>query len=89
MLPPDRSRAVVSGLLLLLQALRLRRQLSGQQEELLRALACQGDARLLRAYETVRSALHEAGCCNRMHLHACIVCASLCIEALDCSSRMA
>jgi hypothetical protein len=40
--------------LLLLQAFKLQGLLTGQQEELLRILACQHDTRLLKAYETVR-----------------------------------
>jgi hypothetical protein len=40
-------------LLLLLQAFKLQGLLTGQQEELLRILACQHDTRLLKAYETV------------------------------------
>jgi hypothetical protein len=42
---------------LLLQAFKLQGLLTGQQEELLRILACQHDTRLLKAYETV------SGCC--------------------------
>lgn len=52
-LPPEISRASVSGLLLLLQALKLKGLLTAQQEELLRVLACQHDTRLLLASETV------------------------------------
>lgn len=52
-LPPEVPKGAVSGLLLLLQALKLQGHLTVQQEELLRHLACQNDTRLLRAYDTV------------------------------------
>ncbi|WIA14024.1 hypothetical protein OEZ85_002584 [Tetradesmus obliquus] len=59
-MPPEVSRSSISGLLLLLQAFKLQGLLTGQQEELLRILACQHDTRLLKAYETVRGWADDA-----------------------------
>ncbi|KAF8066248.1 SS4 [Scenedesmus sp. PABB004] len=64
--PPEISPSAVSGLLLLVQALRLKGLLSVQQEELLRTLTCQHDTRLLRAYGTVRSWLDDAAAAGRL-----------------------
>eukprot|EP00775_Hariotina_reticulata_P010075 gene10075-10230_t len=64
--PPDTSRARVSGLLLLLQALRIRRLLTPQQEELLRHLAVQRDSSLLRAYSTVQCWADEAAAASML-----------------------
>lgn len=77
--PPEVSRGAVSGLLLLLQALKLQGFLTVQQEELLRHLTCQHDTRLLRAYEEV----WDFVICNRTVVHVGTVLSS-CATCQDC-----
>jgi hypothetical protein len=69
-------------LLLLPQAFKLQGLLTGQQEELLRILACQHDTRLLKAYETVSRWDHKTYALYRgVYVYAlCVPCCAVAWE---------
>lgn len=64
--PAPVSGAAVSGLVLLLQALRLQGLLSVQQEQLLRLLAWQRDGRLMRVWDAVSACVSGSDSCGVM-----------------------